>query len=345
MEHTISVIHGAYIITILSSKIAYGTSFGHDSFRGSSENKRKAGFYLERFNAVSVREKYAVDLCKNDFGVDATEVLDPVFLCDKKHYEACIAESNLTKNPPARKYVLAYILDPTEKKQQAIEAEANRLDADIVCIPNANVDQTMRENWRLPIKENIDMEDWLCYFKNAEAVVTDSFHGMCFSIIFRRRFVAIGNKRRGIARFAALLDKFGLTDRFVMSADEIAEKSELLEPIDYLAVYEKIDTLRAESLAGLDAALAAEPSQKNLTAYDLLDKRIDETSARIKAASDDFDKRMADFAAKLTRLDDISAKLTQLDTMSERLADLDGLLTLISSKKYIKKHITKSKKK
>ncbi|MBQ7906875.1 MAG: polysaccharide pyruvyl transferase family protein [Clostridia bacterium] len=287
-------------------KIAYGTSFGHDTFRGSEENRKKAGFYLERFDAISVRENYAVDLCKNQFELEATEVLDPVFLCDKKHYESCVNESSLNKCPPEGKYVLAYILDPDEEKQIAIENVAKRLDAEIICIPNAHVDEVMRKNWRLPIKENIDMEDWLYYFKNAEMVVTDSFHGTCFSIIFERPFIAIGNKRRGIARFGSLLGKMGLTDKLIYSPNEIEKNDELFAQIDYEAVNQRLDSLRRESMAWLENALGKKPSPALLTDYDLLDKRLDEMQAKI----DRLTKELENVKAEKVCLNQDNADLT-----------------------------------
>lgn len=304
-------------------KIAYGTSFGHDSFRGTEENKKKAGFYLDRFDAISVRENYAVDLCKNEFGLEAREVLDPVFLCDKRHYEKCIEESPLVKNPPSKKYVLAYILDPNEEKQKAIEDVAKRLDADIVCIPNASVDKTMRENWRLPIKEDIDMESWLYYFKNAEMVITDSFHGTCFSIIFERPFVAIGNKRRGLARFASLLDKFELGNRLVYSAEEIAKKEELFDAVDYTKPYEIIDTLRKESLEWLDNALNKNQSPTRFGAYDILDKRIDDYDTRLKATREGLEKRVAELDSTIKKLEELIFQVSSKKTIRKYLDKLE----------------------
>ncbi len=312
-------------------KIAYGTSFGHDAFRGNEESKKKAGFYLERFDAISVRENYAVDLCKNEFGIDATEVLDPVFLCDKKHYEKCIEESSQVKNPPNKKYVLAYILDPDEEKQQAIENVANKLNAEIVCIPNANVDETMRKNWRLPIEENIDMEDWLYYFKNAEMVVTDSFHGTCFSIIFGRPFIAIGNKRRGLARFSALLEKFGLDNRLVYSANEITENTALLDPIDYENVYKIIDDLRLQSMNWLDKALGKKESPAILSAYDLLDKRLDDSLAQANAKNTALTKRIDELERTLENKD---AEMEEMkNKFNQDLLDISNKLTELTKKK------------
>ncbi len=73
------------------------------------------------------------------------------------------------------------------------------------------------------VRENIEMEDWLKYIKNAELVVTDSFHKTCFSIIFEKQFICIGNALRGHSRFSTLLDVSGLSDRMVLNAAEIVD--------------------------------------------------------------------------------------------------------------------------
>ena len=293
-------------------KIAYGTSFGHKSFTGNNEARKRAGFYLNRFDAVSVREDYAVDLCRDNFGVDTVQVLDPVFMCNKSHYLNCVEESKLSKQQINKKYVLAYILDPTEEKQAALEYAAGRLDADLICIPNAQVKDDMRSKWRLPIVENIDMEDWLYYFKNAEMVITDSFHGSCFSMIFERPFIAIGNKRRGLERFYSLLESVGLTDRLVMAADEIQNNDALLaNAIDYNAVNAKLADMRKNSMQWLKSALNAPNRKPVFSAYDLADRRMD-------ILVRDFDKKLSDVSKKYeAELERIYAELTELKRENE----------------------------
>jgi len=288
-------------------KISYGTSFGHKNFNGGNEARKRAGFYLNRFDAVSVREDYAIDLCHDNFGVETVQVLDPVFMCDKAHYQRCVEESKLSKISFDKKYVLAYILDPTEEKQVALEYAAKRLGADLICIPNAHVKDDMRSKWRLPTVENIDMEDWLYYFKNAEVVITDSFHGSCFSIIFEKPFIAIGNKRRGLERFYSLLDGLNLSNRLVMSAEEI-QKNDLLftGAIDYSDVNSKLDVLRQSSMLWLKNALQTPNRKPVFSAYDLEDRRID-------AIIREFDKKLSDISKKYeAELERINTELQEL---------------------------------
>ena len=81
---------------------------------------------------------------------------------------------------------------------------------------------------------------------DAKMVVTDSFHGCVFSIIFNKPFWVIGNAERGMARFKSLLSQFGLEERMI-SAQDIAITN-WQKPIDWQRVNAQRDVLRAESL-------------------------------------------------------------------------------------------------
>jgi len=101
------------------------------------------------------------------------------------------------------------------------------------------------------------VSEWLSAFANAQFVITDSFHGCVFSIIFHKPFIAIANQWRGLSRFTTLLGHFGLQHRLVFSFEEFeARKRELLTPIDYATVEEKLRKLRSESMTFLKENLS-----------------------------------------------------------------------------------------
>lgn len=78
------------------------------------------------------------------------------------------------------------------------------------------------------------MSQWLANIVDAEFVVTDSFHGCVFSIIFGKPFVAVANSWKGTNRFTSLLTALGLVDRLVFNLEEYYQRRELLlKPIDY----------------------------------------------------------------------------------------------------------------
>ena len=278
-------------------KIAYGTSFGHNEIKGTAEEKRFSGFYLSRFDAVSVREDYAVDLCKNGFGVDAVQVLDPVFMCDRSHYEKCIAEANIS-NPPKDKFVLAYILDPTPAKIKAAEQTAKRMNMELVCVANARMKGNMEANWTIPKLDDLPIEEWLWYFRNAEMVFTDSFHGTCFSIIFEKPFISIANKGRGSDRFYSLTEMFGLANRVFNAPADIEGKDYLFtDAIDYNDVNSRIAKERARSLKWIKDALDAPKHPMAFSAYDVTERHLDSAIKQFNTKIDGLQKQLDSITA------------------------------------------------
>ena len=97
---------------------------------------------------------------------------------------------------------------------------------------------------------------WLKGIMDSKLTIVDSFHGMVFSIIFNKPFWVIGNVKRGMTRFASLLEKLGLEDRLITVED--LEKVDLLQPIDWIKVNALKDKKKNESLALLFNALENE---------------------------------------------------------------------------------------
>ena len=106
-----------------------------------------------------------------------------------------------------------------------------------------------------PLNQRIkpSVETWLRGFYDADFVITDSFHACVFSIIFKKQFIVIGNKERGMARFESLLKMFGLEERIV---DEKVDVNNL-HPIDYDIVYNLYGQLKEKSLHFLSENLVS----------------------------------------------------------------------------------------
>lgn len=106
----------------------------------------------------------------------------------------------------------------------------------------------------LPLEQRIKMpvEQWLRSFDDAEFVLTDSFHGCVFSIIFRKQFLAIGNKERGLSRFLSLLTLFSLRNRLILSPDEYKSN---LSSIDYDKVQDRLLSFQNKSFSFLKTNL------------------------------------------------------------------------------------------
>lgn len=216
--------------------ISFSTSFGHKIDKTPDSAKPRVRSYLERYSAISVREQFDVDILKHNYGINATLLFEPVFCIDKKYYLDLAANSEFDGTQP---YMLAYILDPTPQKREAIKYYCKKtgLKAFIFLDGNINARAKNKGLMDLPdMLENPGVEDFLKAFMNASFVITDSFHGSAFSIIFNKPFLSIGNPGRGLERFNDLLGRLGMIDRFVGDPNNIPHDEKYLAPIDYTDV-------------------------------------------------------------------------------------------------------------
>ena len=190
-------------------RIAYAASFGTDEKEYSTEQIVMCTPLIQRFDAVSVREDSGVTLCKEYFGVQAQHVLDPTLLLDKEDYIKLVEEKGFG---PSKGNLFVYLLDENEEKMALVNrvAKGNNLAPFFVKVKSDNI--------YAPVEDRIQphVEKWLRAFMDAKFVITDSFHGCVFSILFNKPFIAIGNSDRGLARFNSLLRMFDLEDRLVL---------------------------------------------------------------------------------------------------------------------------------
>lgn len=214
-------------------RIAYAASFGTTEPEYTKEEIKSCGNLLKLFDAISVREQGALYVL-NKFGWNINNVkivLDPTLLLDRIDYEA-IAESIKQDKP----YLFAYVLDKTFDKDTAIQEICK-----FQSLEQRTIANIQDGNMSLP-----SIEDWLGLIKNAHYTVTDSFHGMVFSIIFHIPFVVVVNKQRGADRFESLLDRLNLKDRLSYNPSEIYKK--ILKPIDWKQVDFLLKKYRKESI-------------------------------------------------------------------------------------------------
>lgn len=225
-------------------RVAYAASFGTDAWEYSSRDTERCGELIKVFDAVSVREKSAVELCEQKFGVSAQWVLDPTFLLESNDYLDLISQ-NATCKPSGS--LLCYILDKTPGKTNLLTEVAKGKNL----VPFSVNEKT--SFYGAPIEDRVlpPMEQWIRGFSEAEYVVTDSFHACVFSIIFKKQFVVVGNKQRGLTRIHSLLSLFGLENRLVETSDNVMA----LKPIDYVKVYERLGKLKRDSLEYLKVSL------------------------------------------------------------------------------------------
>lgn len=201
-----------------AKRISYAASFGVSEWELSEIQTQKCKALLHKFDAISVREKSAVSLCKEHFGETAEWIVDPTMLLDVSEYEQLLTDKHCAN----KGNILTYVLDSAEDKQAIAKIVANTLGLKEFSVkPEKTLTQVPSNeinNCQYP-----KVEHWLQGFKDASYVVTDSFHGCVFAILFNKPFIAIGNRSRGQARFESLLSMFELEHRLISNPDELNE--------------------------------------------------------------------------------------------------------------------------
>ena len=240
------------------NKIAYSSSFGINYFEGELKDKILFKYYLKQFDKVSVREDDGVKICKEDFDVEATHVLDPVFLLND--YDYLINKSRKNKN---NKFIAVYSLYTN------IENELNFISNKL----NLDIEYLIKDN------EEISVEDWIWTIKNSELLITDSFHGSCFAIIFNKPFVCILNEGGGISRLESLSNMFDIKDRIINDLSEVMNKPDFLLKMDYTEINKKLEIEKVKSLNWLKNALENKKEKYNYR-YDIINYLIEENNEK-----------------------------------------------------------------
>ena len=236
------------------NSISYAASFGSDEWEGTPEETERCRKLLQQFKAVSVREYSGVRICKDVFGVDAVQMPDPTLLATLEDYEAIIRASRT--RVPRGKYLSVYLLDSPPKKAQYLEQiddSMGMVHQELLAFVRA---PERRDRFPYPVAQ------WLRFIRDCEAVITDSFHGCVFSIIFNKPFVCLGNEQRGTARFDSLLSTYGLQNRLVSDAGPEEVVRVLKQPIDWNYVNGIHEKERARGLEFLKVNLSTTSTQQ-----------------------------------------------------------------------------------
>ena len=244
------------------NKISYAASFGEKEWNGSEIDKVIFKYFLSRFNKVSVRETSGVDICKKTFSINADWVIDPVFLAGKKLFLELTQHVSM-KVP--NKYAFAYLLDYSDDKVELINEISRKLGCKFIVVTDPN--HFVANQWKDYAHTEYYIEEWLWLFQQAQYVLTDSFHGMCISLIYEKNFTAIVNQDRGAARFEDYSSLLGLSDYIYQSARQALNNGFVLSDVDYEKINPAIENFVHSGLNWLaDSILnyTAEP----LTSYD-----------------------------------------------------------------------------
>lgn len=220
------------------TKVAYGASVGELDFEKYRDelNKKTLGFKY-----ISVREKTVSEKLSSVIGRDVSVVLDPTLLLNKEDY----SPMELSCEAAAGKYLLLYNIQNSDLTISTAKKIASERNLEIVDI-SANPFQKIKGTRRLL---DIGPGEFLTLYKNADYVVTNSFHGTVFSIVYEKNFNSVLHTTRG-GRIRDLLNSLDLNNR--ITAENIDINS---SDIDYHIVKNKLDSLRESSQSFINVFL------------------------------------------------------------------------------------------
>lgn len=199
-----------------TKKASYAASFGVTDFENN--NVKEIKNLLSDFSGLSVREDSAKLFLKELLEKGVYQHIDPTLLLTSKQYiEKFKLEDKIKKDD-----LFCYILDKSKIKQNIIQNINEKLNLDLLFVYGSAVNL---DNYRDPeILSKPNIESWLQGFLSSKFIITDSFHGMVFSIIFNKPFIVIANLERGVSRFTSLLSILGLEERLININEEWDEE-------------------------------------------------------------------------------------------------------------------------
>lgn len=220
-------------------RVSFAASFGVKHIDEKYEAVLKK--YLQNYEALSVRETSGIHIIER-LGMQASEVLDPVFAAGSEFWMKFAGKRKIKKS-----YVLVYQLNSSKKFDGFAQRAADKLGKKLVRICT-RYDQIVKKGRAVLIPS---VEEWISLFYYADYVITDSFHGTVFSLLFQKEFVNIYPPRFS-ERIENLLSILKLKDRHVMENN----RTELPKnKIDYEAINKILENERQKTDKFIDMIL------------------------------------------------------------------------------------------
>lgn len=224
-----SMFWGDFIISKDAEKITYAASMSNYNHTEWEQNMIKK--ILPNFNKISVREVLLKDCLCSVYNTESVHVLDPTLMVDISIWE------KIAKKPKCEKYILVYDFYKN-KSTKIVDNIKAKNSLNVIRIGLGGV----RDLFDHKIK-TITPEEYVGLFMHADYIVSTSFHGTAFSIIFNKRFFTLGTNEYIDSRTKSLLMYLGLEDRLIFNNDI----GDISKNIDYASVNRRLDVLKKQS--------------------------------------------------------------------------------------------------
>ncbi len=231
-----------------SVKASYAASMGSAVLTEDQLQQIKKG--LQNLDYISVREPSAKQWLEKLTSKKINVNIDPTLLLTAEKWESYCMDVHM-KQP----YILVYVLEHNEELISMISALAKETGLPVVFFDLKN-----RYGCKAISKYASDPFAFISYIRQAEYVITNSFHGTVFSIIFKKQFICVPNRKNPL-RVTNLLTELELQERLVYSRNDMID---IRQPVDFKGAHEKINELRAAALDYLTEVLSAKKDGRSL---------------------------------------------------------------------------------
>lgn len=191
-------------------KISYAASVGNDNI--SDEQRDFIKVNIDFLDHISVREYNLKTTAQKFTNKNIYHVLDPTLMADSRIWDQFII-SNKTK----KKYLLLYHITSNNEVKRIANFISGKLNLEVIHIS----DSIKKHSYRFKNVKNVGPIEYINLFYHASFIVTDSFHGTTFSIIFNKDFITVPHKTRG-SRMISLLNLLELNNRMFSNCEDIS---------------------------------------------------------------------------------------------------------------------------
>lgn len=233
-------------------KMALSTSFGISQL--PKKQAEAAKMFLPRINHLSIRETSGQKLIKDLTGLDVPVVCDPTLLFDSNDWDAVVPKGNFAEG----KYIFCYFLGNNPEQRVWAKAFANKYDCRIIQMQHCDEYIKSDEGFADETPYNVGPFEFIQLIRNAEFVMTDSFHCTVFSMLYRKNFFSFRRYNNdGIVstngRLYSLLKIADLENR-MLNGDESIDICNTIDTFD--DVHKRIAELRKFTWDWLKNAVA-----------------------------------------------------------------------------------------
>ena len=233
-------------------RISYAASIGREL---CADDRQKLYGYLQRFDHISVREESTLELCRHLGVENVSMAIDPTMLLGVSDYEAIEADNSKSDSSS---YAFVYLINVQDEKDAYLDIISQTLEKQGMEM------KVVASSGYLPARPCVcgqpiiraTIPEWLSLVKNANVVLTTSFHGVVFSLLYHKPVYAIllaDEFAKANDRIFTLLNRLGLSHRIIGNVQDAERLSQ--EPIAWDEVDRRLDEYRQQSIKFLTEAL------------------------------------------------------------------------------------------